>query len=137
MTGRATSRSAQEIAGFVQARLVGDGAVELSGIASIRSAVRGDLVFVEDERNLDLALQSAASAVIAGEFAAARASSKPLLMVAQPKLAFARAAQLLCPRKGRKAGVDPSAVIHPSARVGENVTIDERVVIGEGAQVGD
>ena len=57
------------VAESVQAQLVGDGAVEVSGIASIAQATPLDLVFVEDERNLRLALESRAAAVIAGEFA--------------------------------------------------------------------
>jgi UDP-3-O-[3-hydroxymyristoyl] glucosamine N-acyltransferase len=130
-------RSVQEIATYVQARLLGDGTVRLSGIASIQSASAGDLVFVEVERNLGTALDSPAAAVIAGDFAATTTTSKPLLLVSQPKLAFGRAAQLLSPRRVRNLGVHPTAVIHASARLGNSVAIAERVVIGEDAQVGD
>ena len=50
MTGVTVKRSVQEVAEFVGARLVGDGAVELTGVASIQSASPGDLVFVDDEK---------------------------------------------------------------------------------------
>jgi UDP-3-O-[3-hydroxymyristoyl] glucosamine N-acyltransferase len=137
MTGVISTRSVQEVAEFVQARLVGDGEVQLSGISSISSAAPGDLVFVEDEEHLEPAFQSRASAVIAGDFAAERANPKPLLVSAQPKLAFARAAQLLCQRPLRKPGVHPSAIVHPPGQLGDEVTIDERAVIGEGVQIGN
>ncbi len=75
-------RSFREIAEFVHARLVGDGAVEVTNISSIQAATPGDLVFVEDEKNLRLALKSRASAVIAGEFAASKKNAKPLLVSA-------------------------------------------------------
>jgi UDP-3-O-[3-hydroxymyristoyl] glucosamine N-acyltransferase len=52
-------------------------------------------------------------------------------------LAFACAAQLLCPRAEQKPGIHPSAIVHPSARTASNVTIEERVVIGEGATIGE
>jgi UDP-3-O-[3-hydroxymyristoyl] glucosamine N-acyltransferase len=39
------NRSLKEIAEFVQGRLIGDGAVEITGIASVDSAKTGDLVF--------------------------------------------------------------------------------------------
>jgi UDP-3-O-[3-hydroxymyristoyl] glucosamine N-acyltransferase len=129
-------RSLKEVAELVQAQLVGDGGVEVKGIASIASAAPGDLVFVEDEKRLHLALQSPASAVIAGAFAEETKSTKPVLISAQPKLAFARAARLLCPSSVRHPGVHASAVVHPSARLGQGVSVEERAVIGEGAQVG-
>jgi UDP-3-O-[3-hydroxymyristoyl] glucosamine N-acyltransferase len=130
-------RSAKEVADFVHARLVGDGEVRLKGIASVASALPGDLVFVEDEKHLAQALQSKASAVIAGQFAAGKPSAKPLLLHAQPRLGFARAAQLFNPPVELKPGIHPSAVVHPSAKTGNAVTVAERVVIGEGVQIGD
>jgi len=122
-------RSLKEVAELVQARLLGDGEVEVTGIASMHSAVTGDLVFVEDEKNLAKALQSGAAAVIAGEFAAKNRSPKPLLISDQPRLAFARAAKLLGPHEAVQAGVHQTAIIHPSAKIGESVTIEERSVV--------
>jgi UDP-3-O-[3-hydroxymyristoyl] glucosamine N-acyltransferase len=127
----------KEIAEGVKARLVGDGTVALSGIASIESACAGDLVFVENEKHLRQALESAASAVMAGEFAAGQAASKPLLICSQPRLAFARAAKVLCAGSLGEAGVHPSAVVHPSARLGKEVRVEASVVIAEGAAIGD
>ena len=130
-------RSLKEVAELVQARLLGDGEVEVTGIASMHSAVTGDLVFVEDEKNLAKALQSGAAAVIAGEFAAKNRSPKPLLISDQPRLAFARAAKLLGPHEAVQAGVHQTAIIHPSAKIGQSVTIEERAVVREGAEIGD
>jgi UDP-3-O-[3-hydroxymyristoyl] glucosamine N-acyltransferase len=120
----------------VHARVVGDGEVVLSGISSLASAKPGDLVFVEDEKNLALALESPTSAVIAGEFATQKSYAKPLIIATQPRLAFARAAKLLCPAQDHQPGVHPTAVVHPSARLAANVTIDARVVIGEKVVIG-
>ena len=68
--------SLRSIAESLQAELVGDGAVEVSGIASIARATPADLVFVEDEKHLRLALESRAAAVIAGKFAGGKAHFK-------------------------------------------------------------
>jgi UDP-3-O-[3-hydroxymyristoyl] glucosamine N-acyltransferase len=130
------SRSVKEVADFVQASVLGDETVQLSGIASVESAVPGDLIFVDHERNLPLALESGASAVIAPDFAAGTTNSKTVLLAAQPRLAFARAAQLLCPVPPRKVGIHPSATVHSSARLSDGVSVEERVVIGEGVQIG-
>ena len=130
------TRSVKEVADFVQARVVGDKTVQLTGISSVESAASGDLVFVDDEKNLRLALESRASAVIAGDFAAGKTNPKPLILATQPRLAFARAAQLLCPNLERKVGIHPSAIVHPSAQLADSVTIEDHVVIGEDARIG-
>jgi UDP-3-O-[3-hydroxymyristoyl] glucosamine N-acyltransferase len=130
-------RSLLSVAQSVQALVRGDGAVEVSGVASISQATSVDLVFVEDEKSLRAALESPAAAVIVGEFAQAITTSKPLLIAKHPRLAFARAARLLCPAPGRQAGTHPSAVVHASSRLGKDVMVAERAVIGEKAEIGD
>ena len=133
-------RSLQQIAEAVGARLAGDARIEVSGVASIASATPDDLVFVDDEKHLAAALQSAAGAVIAGEFAAAQAGSRPLLVTDHPKLAFARAARLLHqkpPDGASQPQVHPTAVVHSSAVLAPGVVVEERVVVGERAQIGE
>ncbi len=125
------------VAKHVAARLVGDGTNEIKSVASIASARRGDLVFAEDEAALDQALQSGATAVIAGEFAAARQTAKPLLLAKFPKLAFTRAARLLCPPPAFRSGIHPSAVVDESARIGKDTCIEASAIIGEKAAIGD
>jgi UDP-3-O-[3-hydroxymyristoyl] glucosamine N-acyltransferase len=129
--------SAEEIAQSVQARVVGEGGVALTGVASIEAAVPGDLVFVEDADNLGRALKCGASAVLAGEFASTASASKPLLVCQQPRLAFARAAGFLRPASQPVPGIHPSAVVHRSARIGANAIIEERAVIGKEVEIGD
>ncbi len=130
-------RSLQEVADFIHARLLGDAAVPVSGISSIGAASAGDLVFVEIEKNLPRALASAATAVIAGPFAAALQNSKPLLISDQPRLAFARAAEFLLPPPSPKPGVHATAVVDPTAKLGNGVVVAERVVIGENTEIGE
>jgi len=131
-------RSLQQIAEAVEARLQGDGSVEVEGVASIASASEHELVFVEEEKYLLRALQSGAAAVIAGEFAAA-SSGKPVLISRHPKLAFARAARFLQAGNpaGRSAGVHATAVVSPSVRLGVSVVVEERAVIAENAEIGE
>jgi UDP-3-O-[3-hydroxymyristoyl] glucosamine N-acyltransferase len=128
--------SLQEIAEFVQARVLGDSTVEVSAVASLRSAAPGDLVFVEDVKNLLRALKSQASAVIAGEFAVKHKHRKPLLISSRPKLAFARAARLLYIGAELPAAIHPNAVVHISAKLGERVSIEPNAVVGENARIG-
>ena len=148
-------RLVAEIAEAVGARVVGDAGVEVSGVSSIASASPEDIVFVEEEKAFAAALQSGASAVIAGTFAETAKTSKVVLIVSHPRLAFARAAELVRDPATGQAGVHPSAALHESAKLGEQVSIaahasvepDVRIgnrtwigancVIGEGIEIGE
>src|SRR5579871_5087003 len=87
------------IAEALGARVIGDAGVEVRSLASIASAGPDDLTFVQSEEQLQKALQSNAGAVIAGGFAAGASSSKPLLIAQHPRLAFARAGEVLYGRE--------------------------------------
>lgn len=118
---------------------MGDGRASVNGVASIGSASPDDLVFVEDEKYLAEALQSAAGAIIAGEFAASSPARKPLLISAHPKLTFARAARWLQKNttEVHSGGVHITAVVSSSARLGPSVVMDAGVVVADGAEIGD
>jgi len=126
--------TAGELAAQLGGELVGDAQANLRGVASLENADPGDLVYIESEKHLPRALASRASAVLVGTGVFAR--DKTLIRVAQPKLAFARAAALLQPEPPVVSGRHPTAVIHPSARLGENVGVGAYVVIEENARVG-
>jgi UDP-3-O-[3-hydroxymyristoyl] glucosamine N-acyltransferase len=126
-----------EIARQIEARLVGDGAIEVSGIASPNSATDRDLVFAEDAEILTAAIGSKAAAIITGEFAQANKSSKPLLISTQPRIAFARAARIIMPPRRQAAGVHSTAIVHHSAKLGQHVSIGPNVVIGEDTVIGE
>jgi UDP-3-O-[3-hydroxymyristoyl] glucosamine N-acyltransferase len=130
-------QSLQQIADAVGVRLIGDGRIEVSGVASIESASKEDLVFVDDEKHLGAALRSRAGAVIAGEFAASAGGDRPLLISDHPKLCFARAARVLRGGTVRRGGVHATAVVHSSAKLGAGVSVKERAVVAEGARIGE
>ena len=130
-------RSLHDIAIAVEARLIGENHAHIRGVSSLASASQHDLVFVEDEKHLDTALKSRAGAIIAGEFAASCDTDRPLLISAHPKLAFARAAELLRDQASdsEQPDVHASAVVHPSAMLGSGVQVRARGVIGESARI--
>jgi len=130
----------RDLAEKLGCRLVGDGSITATGVSSLQSATNQSLVFVEDGQYFDAALRSSAAAVIAGDFAAgdiaASAASKPILISAQPRLTFARAAKLLRD-PDRSRSIHPSAIVPDSAAVGKNVAIGPRAILGERAKIGD
>ena len=129
--------SVGEIARAIGASVVGDEQIEIRGIASLAFATTGDLVFVEEEKRLREALESAAAAVITPN-APDASSPKPLLIAASPRLAFARAAAIL--KAGATStecqGIHPSAVVLPTAQVAETVTVDPWAFVGDRAAIG-
>jgi len=130
--------SVGEIARAIGARVLGDEQIQIRGIASLASATDGDLIFVEEEKRLREALESPAAAVITTN-APDGSSPKPLLMVASPRLAFARVAAILkagaTSTEGR--GIHPTAVVLPTAQVAETATVDPWSFVGDRATIGD
>ncbi|HTC95212.1 MAG TPA: UDP-3-O-(3-hydroxymyristoyl)glucosamine N-acyltransferase [Terriglobales bacterium] len=127
----------EEIANAIQARLLGKGTTEISGLASLESAGPSHMVFVEDAARLEQALGAPAGAIIAAEFAADAKTSKPILIVADPRLAFARAARLLHHPRRQHPGVHSTAVVHHSAKLGKGVSIGPNAVLGEDCVIGE
>jgi UDP-3-O-[3-hydroxymyristoyl] glucosamine N-acyltransferase len=131
------SPTLQALAEFTGSRLIGDGSLEVSQVASIAQARPGDLVFVQEVKDMPSALASLASAMIAGEFAAASAGSKPLLISSNPRLAFCGAGALLHPAKTYPPGVHPTAVVHPSAQIASTAAVDAHAVVEANAVIGE
>jgi UDP-3-O-[3-hydroxymyristoyl] glucosamine N-acyltransferase len=117
-------------------RLIGDGAVTVTRVSSMKSADSESLVFVDDARHFDSAVASTAAAVIAGNVAAGAPSHKPILVSPQPRLTFARAAKLLLDPAAHGRSIHPSAIVAASV-IGSNVDIGPRAVVGERVKIGD
>ena len=125
----------RELAEALSAELVGAaGDEEVERVSGVEEAAPGSVVFVEDERRLATAEAGPALAVIAP--AQVRDSEKPMLRVANPRLAFAQALALLYPARRLKPGVHPMARIGEDVMLGENVAIGAYAVVGDGASIG-
>lgn len=112
-----------------------DADAEVTGVASAASATAETLVFAEDAASLNIALASGAAAVIVSPRITPPESAKILLVGAQPRLLFARAARMLRPDEA-ETGVHPTAVVDRSASLGERVSIGAYAVIENGAVIG-
>jgi len=126
----------RDLADNLGCRLLGDNSITVTEVSSLQSATSSSLVFVDDAQYLDTALRSSAAAVIAGDFAASVAASKPILISEQPRLTFARAAKLLRdPDRNRE--IHSTAIVPASAKIGKNVAIGPRAILGEHVKIGD
>src|SRR5256712_4435699 len=124
---------AQEIAEYVGGDLRGDPRVALNSIASLKNAGPDDLSYAE-ERFHDDVVRSRAGCVIvgSGDF-----PSKTVIVVGNPKLAFARAAARLLSEPTDDAGIHPSATVASDAEIGNGVKIGPGAVVEAGAVIGD
>lgn len=127
--------SVGEIAKLVGGEVIGDASVMISGVAGIKEAHEGDITFLANPKYEIFLSKTQASAIIADRNGG---SSKPIIRVENPYLAFLKAMSLFAkdgPEKNQK-GVHPSAVIAESAVIGEKVSIGAFCYIGEKARIG-
>lgn len=127
--------TATEIAAQIGARLEGDPHVTLSGIASPEAAGAEDLVYLDSAKFLERVENSRARCVVTSE--QNRVAGKTMLLVANPKLGFAKAASLLAPAAAIAVNIHPTAVIDATAVLGDHVAVGPYAVIEAGASIGE
>lgn len=126
--------TAKQLAEKIGARLEGDGGLELLGVAGPERASAKHLIYVESAKHLDRAAASAAMCVVAAEGVAL--PGKTALRSVQPKVAFAKAAELLVDHASIARGVHPTAIVAQPRHIGKNVGIGPYAVIGEDVHIG-
>ena len=128
------TRTARELAQFLDCTMEGEGAAPVSGVAAPSSAGAADLIYVEAAKHLERAASSAARCVVIPRGLAL--AGKTLLRAENPKLAFARAAEWLMPAAPIAMGIHPTAVISPGAQLAAGVAVGPYAVIEDGAKIG-
>lgn len=128
----------KDIAAMLGGEVRGDGETAILNAADIREAQAGDLVFAESAKFLQAALRSAASAVLTRPdlTAVEAAISKPLIVVENPRVAFAQLLKFLSQPWDIHSGVDASAVIAHDVKMGMGTRIGPHVSVEAGAQIG-
>src|SRR6202161_1922987 len=129
------SVTASELAAFLGANLVGDANSIVSGVALPESAKPSDLIYVDSARHLLRAEGSAAQCVLAPEGLLLK--NKTILVVDNPKLAFAKASARLLPIYSPIPGIHASAIVASSARLRPNVFVGPYVVIEDEVEIGE
>jgi UDP-3-O-[3-hydroxymyristoyl] glucosamine N-acyltransferase len=123
---------ASEIADLIGASAPrGDAARSVTSVSSASSAGPSDLTFLEEA-------DEGAGRLAAGVCIASPAAAKHLppavtvIEVANPRAAFARAAQQLV----RLRDLEPGPAIHPDARIASSAILEPNCIIGRGAAIG-
>src|SRR5207302_8068275 len=128
------SFTAAQIAKQLQGEVVGDGSVEITGLAPADRARAGEITFAENDSYFAAAEQSQAAAIlVAGPFVS---SSKVLIRVANARIALARLLPLFFPPEEHPRGIHPSAVIAASAKIDPTAHVGPSCVLGARVRLG-
>jgi UDP-3-O-[3-hydroxymyristoyl] glucosamine N-acyltransferase len=124
----------ERIAEMLGCSIEGDANLEISGVAAIDEAKKGELTFLADRKYRAALEKSAASAVIvAKETAPAHMAA---LRSAHPRLDFARAIEMFHPAPHFPQGIHPTAVVADSAKVGAGAHIGPHCFVDENVEIG-
>lgn len=128
----------QALAGEFNARLVGDGDIEIEGLSTLDLATGHDLTFLNHPKYVGkLSVCRAACVVVAPGVEAAAIKRGACIVVDDPYHYFARITQLWKRHRAAPSSpfVHPSAFIDPMARLGEGVSVGAFACIGPGAVI--
>src|SRR5882724_11546588 len=114
--------------------LVGDGELEITGVAGMEHAVPGHLTFLANSTYAPKVSRTKASAILVAE----PLRDLPIASVvsSNPYLDFARALELFYQPPKPAPGIHPLASVAASATIGENPSIGPFAVVGERALIG-
>lgn len=138
------SLSLQQLARALELEFSGDPVLKVTNVASLKSAARGDLCFIQHRNYLEDLANSECSAVIVPPQLQRELAGRALLFADDPQYSFIRAIELLRPDHDCDgiSAIHPSAQVSPSAILAEGVcigalaVIEDDVEIGKGSRIG-
>jgi UDP-3-O-[3-hydroxymyristoyl] glucosamine N-acyltransferase len=124
----------RHLASQLGCELLGDGEIEIAGVAGMEHAVPGQLTFLANLTYAPKVKQTRASAILVSE----PVHDLPIasLVSSNPYLDFARALALFYQPPRPAPGIHPLASVAASARIGENASIGPFAVVGEHVSIG-
>jgi UDP-3-O-[3-hydroxymyristoyl] glucosamine N-acyltransferase len=125
--------TAKDVCDFVGGSLQGRADLPLESVASLKNAGPSDLSYAEDKFHAEAA-QSRAGCVV---LRSGSLPGKTVIHAANPKLAFARAAELIL-GGGRPSQtfIHPAAVVEPDAVIGQGTIIGAGCYVGRAVRIG-
>jgi UDP-3-O-[3-hydroxymyristoyl] glucosamine N-acyltransferase len=132
------NQTPREIAELVHGELTGPEDLVLTSVASLRNAGPTDLSYAE-AKFLNDAVQSKAGCLIIsiGALEIAPLAHRAVIVVKNPKLAFANAAAALLRKSESEAAIHSTAVIDASAAIGAGSRVGAGCVVGRNVKIGN
>jgi UDP-3-O-[3-hydroxymyristoyl] glucosamine N-acyltransferase len=124
-----------DIAAALGCELIGDGNIDITGVAGMEHASPTELTFLANPKYGHKVKHSRAAAILIAE--PLKDSPLRCLISRNPYLDFARALALFYQPPRPAPGIHPLASIAPSAEIGVNASIGPFVAVGERVRIGD
>lgn len=128
----------KEIAALLDAKVVGDGGLEITDLSKIEEGKPGTITFLANPKYLPFLYTTEASAVIVHtDFEPEHPIRSTLLKVNDPYSAFTTLLEKARAILNDKKGIEQPSFISPSAELGKNVYIGAFAYIGQNARIGN
>lgn len=127
-------KTVQEIAQSINGRVVGDGAVLISGVANIALAGPQDITFAVEPHIEEAAGCQAGAVIIPDDI---ENFSKTAIRVKDPRTAFTKLMQDFTPQLEIKRSISDQAYIGDDVKIGKNVAIMPFAFVDDHAEIGD
>jgi UDP-3-O-[3-hydroxymyristoyl] glucosamine N-acyltransferase len=124
----------RHLASQLGCELLGDGEIEITGVAGMEHAIPGQVTFLANLTYAPKVKQTKASAILVSE--PVRDTPIASLLSSNPYLDFARALALFYQPPRPLPGIHPLAAVAASASIGENASIGPFAVVGERVTIG-
>jgi UDP-3-O-[3-hydroxymyristoyl] glucosamine N-acyltransferase len=126
----------REIGELVGGELLGDGDIEIHGVAGIKEARKGEITFVANPRYLSHVDRTQASAIIIWK--GVQYNGKPMIQVENPYWAFVKVVEAFSTKRAKRGkGVHPTAIVGENVKIGKDAWIQAHAFIGDNVRIGD
>lgn len=130
--------SAQQIAGLIGGKVVGNPDAMVNDFAKIEEGRPGCLSFLYDDKYERFLYDTECSIVLISESIQPKQEVRPtLIVVPDARQAVAKLLQIYESMKPRREGISELAYIDPTAKIGQHCYVGPFVAIGEGVEIGD
>ncbi len=128
----------KEIARLVNGKIQGESDPEITSVAQLDEAMRGQVTFLANPKYVSLLPVTKASAVIVQEGKSYPGVTVPLVFVKNVYVALAGILKkLMPPMREIIKGISKNSVIGKKVRLGKNAAVGDYAVIGDGVSIGD
>ena len=129
-----------ELSDLVDARVMGDSEIEITGAASVSRANKGEITFAVTRKHVEHFISGDASAAVISakiEITEGELGGKPVVIADDAESSFTKIVELLRARQQRsRIGISPAANVDPTAIVAEDVDIYPGAYVGAGVEIG-
>lgn len=129
-----------ELSDLIDARVIGDSDVKITGAASVSRAGKGEITFAVTRKHVEHFISGNASAAVISakiEISEGELDGKPVVVADDAERGFTQIVKLLRSRQKRsRIGISSKASVDPTANIAEDVDIYPGAFVGANVEIG-